>query len=386
MLPARYRALAAYALLQALMQFEWLRFAPVTDAAARHYNVSLSAIGNLALVFPLLFLPLALPAGILLDRMPVQRSLRICALGMALAALLRIVGPGYSWLLAGQILFALLQPLVLALVAPLATTWFDARERLLATEIPSMAIFVGLALAFVLVPVIGVSSQFWDAIVLGVLTLLIWIGVPADPALRSTPTHASGAWRRELLAMLRTPSILVLSAYFFLANGYFNAISTWLEPILGRHGITARDAGIVALCMLASGIIAMATMDRVSRWLSLRALLLIATLGSIAATLAFFGSASFALLVTAGIVLGTTLLAPLPVLIQAVVGNTDAAHAGTAASAFWLAGNAGAVVCLLALDPIADSDRWRLGAVLLLALLVVQGLVAVFGKIKPQDA
>lgn len=378
--PARYRALAAYALLQALMQFEWLRFAPVADAAAVHYGVSLGAIGNLALVFPLLFLPLALPVGALLDRIPVRTSLRIGAFGMALAALLRVAGSGYGWLLAGQTLFALLQPLMLALVAPLAAQWFDEGERLLATEIPSMAIFVGLALAFVLVPAIGVAGQWGDVGVLVALALLTWFGVPADPRPRVAPTAAQ-PWRRELLAMLRAPSFLALSGYFFLANGYFNAISTWLEPILGRHGIDARDAGIVALCMLASGVVAMAAMDRVSRWLSLRALMLIASAGALAATLAFFGSGSFALLVVAGVVLGATLLAPLPLLIQAVVGAAGEGHAGTAASAFWLAGNAGAVVFLLALNPVADSGRWLLGGALLAALLVVQGVVAATGKV-----
>ena len=384
--PARYRALAIYALLQALMQFEWLRFAPVTDAAAAHYGVSLSAIGNLALVFPLLFLPLALPAGALLDRIPVRASLRACAIGMALAALLRTAGSGYAWLLAGQTLFALLQPLVLALVAPLAAAWFDEDERLLATEIPSMAIFAGLALAFVLVPTIGVGGQWGDVAVLASLAIATWFGVPADPHSRATHSTATQPWRRELLAMLRAPSFLVLTGYFFLANGYFNAISTWLEPILHRHHIDARDAGIVALCMLVSGIAAMAMMDRVSRWLSLRALMLIASAGALVATLAFFGSGSLGVLIAAGVVLGATLLAPLPLLIQAVVNTAGTAHAGTAASAFWLAGNAGAVAFLLALGPVADNGRWLLGGALLLAMLVLQGIVAVIGKVPAQQA
>ena len=384
MIQARYRVLSVYAALQALMQFEWLRFAPITSEIAAHYGVSLSAIGNLSLVFPLLFLPLALPAGALLDRIPVRTSLRISATGMALAALLRMLGPSYAFLLAGQTLFAVLQPLVLALVARLASVWFEESERLRATEIPSMAMFAGLGLAFVLVPLIGYQTLWLDVAVLGVVTSLSWFWLPEDP-LAAVAEHSRLSWRAGMLAMLRSPVFLVLTGYFFLANGYFNAISTWLEPILHRHGIDAQTAGVVALCMLISGIVCMAMMGRVSHWLSLRVLLLIATAGSIAVTLVLFNSGSSLVLGIAGVVLGATLLAPLPLLIQAVVNTAGEEHAGTAASVFWLVGNAGAVGFLTALDPVADSGRWMLGCYLLIALLVVQGVLALTGGVPGRE-
>ena len=81
----------------------------------------------------------------------------------------------------------------------------------------------------------------------------------------------------------------------------------------------------------------------------------------------------------AGIVLGATLLAPLPLLIQAVVNTTGEEHAGTAVSLFFLMGNAGAAAIIAALEPIADAGQWTLGCCLLIALLVVQGALAVIG-------
>jgi len=379
MIPMRYRVLTVYAALQALMQFEWLRFAPITSEIAIHYGVSQSAIGTLSLVFPLLFIPLALPAGMLLDRVPVRTSLRISAVGMALAALLRILGPSYGFLLAGQVMFSVLQPLVLALVARLAAVWFDEDERLRATEISSMAMFAGLGVAFVLVPMIGYQTLWLDVLVLGALALLTWLWVPADPREAATTPGPRPSWRSAMLAMLRAPTFLVLTAYFFLANGYFNAISTWLESILHRHGIDPQTAGIVALCMLISGIVCMALIERVSRILSLRMLMLIAALGSIGVTVVLFASSSPIVLGLAGIVLGATLLAPLPLLIQAVVNTTGEEHAGTAVSLFFLMGNAGAAAIIAALEPIADAGQWTLGCCLLIALLVVQGALAVIG-------
>ncbi|TCV93410.1 putative MFS family arabinose efflux permease [Luteibacter rhizovicinus] len=379
MIPMRYRALTIYAALQALMQFEWLRFAPITTEIASQYGVSPSAIGNLSLVFPLLFIPLALPAGLLLDRVPVRTSLRISAVGMALAALLRILGPSYGFLLAGQVMFSVLQPLVMALVARLAAVWFAEDERLRATEISSMAIFAGLGLAFVLVPVIGFRTLWLDVAVLGALAVSTLLWVPADPREAAATPGPRPSWRSGMLAMLRAPAFLVVTAYFFLANGYFNAISTWLESILHRHGIDPQTAGIVALCMLISGIVCMALIERVSSWLSLRMLMLIAALGSIGVTVVLFTSSSPVVLGLAGILLGATLLAPLPLLIQVVAKSAGEEHAGTAASLFFLMGNAGAAAFIAAFEPIADAGQWTLGCCLLIAMLVVQGVLAAIG-------
>lgn len=377
MVSARWRVLGVYAVLQALMQFEWLRFAPVTDATAAHFHVSLAAIGNLALAFPLLFLLLALPTGAWLDRVAVRTALRIGAAGMALAALLRVIGPGYAWIMAGQLGFAVLQPLVLALVSRAAVTWFAPEERLLATSLPSMAIFVGIGLAFVLVPAIGFGALWLDVAVLGAVAMVTWLAVPVDPRMPAARTaEAATAWRHEFMVILRAPAIAVLLGYFFLANGYFNAVSTWLQPLLGRHGVDPQRAGLVALCMLASGIATMSLSERVARWLSLRQLMVIAAAGALLATGVFFTSGSLPVLIAAACVLGVTLLTPLPILIDAVARAAGSARAGTVIALFWLVGNAGAVCLLAAFDPIVDGGYWLLGAAVLTIVPLAQAIVA----------
>jgi MFS family permease len=123
----------------------------------------------------------------------------------------------------------------------------------------------------------------------------------------------------------------------------------------------------------------MALIERVSRKLSLRMLMLIASLGSVGVTVVLFASGSPIVLGLAGILLGATLLAPLPLLIQAVVNTASEEHAGTAVSVFWLVGNAGAAAFIATLEPIADAGQWMLGCCLLIALLLVQGALAAIG-------
>lgn len=86
-------------------QMLWLTFAPVTIDSARYYGVSEGAIGALSEIFPLLFVLLAVPAGLLLDRWLRPVLLAGAALTTA-GGLLRLAGDSYSWLLAGQILVA----------------------------------------------------------------------------------------------------------------------------------------------------------------------------------------------------------------------------------------------------------------------------------------
>ena len=61
--PARWALLAAFAALVAATQVLWLSFAPVTTRAADALGVSEGAIGDLAVVNPVMYVLLAIPAG-----------------------------------------------------------------------------------------------------------------------------------------------------------------------------------------------------------------------------------------------------------------------------------------------------------------------------------
>src|SRR3546814_3835262 len=66
--------------------------------------------------------------------------------------------------------------------------------------------------------------------------------VPPDPA---PQFDAGSVSEKSSLRVLLQPRLLVLFALIFLGNGYFNAIFTWLEPMLGANGIDAEHAGLI---------------------------------------------------------------------------------------------------------------------------------------------
>lgn len=385
MIQPRYRVLALYVVLQALMQLEWLRFAPVTGDAALLYGVSAGAIGDLSLVFPLLFIVLALPCGWLIDRLSVRGSMRWVAAVMAVAACGRAASVGYPAVLTAQLAFAVVQPLVMSLVGRMATVWFAPDRRLMVAEMGSVALFAGIGLAFVLVPLAGGDSlrgSLWiDAVVLVVVWLLVMFMVPADAATVAVESEgAAGTVAApppplRLMALLRLPEVLTILLLIFLGNGYFNAVSTWLEPIVQRHGVNAQQAGIVALLMLIGGMVGMAVVERVRQRLGLRLIVMAAGLFGVAATVVLFSTGSVPLLCVDCFVLGLLLLSPLPLLIQWMLQVAGEAHAGIAISVFWLVANAGAVVAIYALSVVADAGYWRLGAGLLGAMLLLEVIV-----------
>ena len=149
----RWRPVAAYAMLAAATQLLWLTFAPLTTASAHHYHVSENAIGWLAELFPLFYVVLALPAGRLLDR-SFHRWLAVGAVLTALGGLIRLVGP-FGWVLTGQLLVAIGQPLVLNAVTKVASEHLPARLRPHGIAVGSAGIFVGMLLALTLGTVFG---------------------------------------------------------------------------------------------------------------------------------------------------------------------------------------------------------------------------------------
>ena len=133
--PARNRwdVVLAFAALAAATQVLWLTFAPITTVTAKHYGVSEGAVGWLAEVFPLLYVVLAVPAGMALDRW-FAPMLRVGAALTAAGALVRLGGDRFAWALAGQLLVAIAQPFVLNAVTKLASR--GKRPALTSEDLP----------------------------------------------------------------------------------------------------------------------------------------------------------------------------------------------------------------------------------------------------------
>src|SRR5215467_6029211 len=358
----RWVILGGYALLTACTQLLWLAYAPITAQAHQVMGVSEGAVGDLAIIFPLVYVILALPAGRWLD----TRFGQALSLGAVLTAgggLLRLAGPSsFGWALAGQIVIAAGQPFVLNSITKVAARYFPASERTVAISIGSVALFVGILAAVLsggpLLSAGGLALLLRVQAAVAVVAALWVLGAIRTPA--AFPGDPSVA---ASLRWLRGDRFMwVLGGLLFVGMGVFNAVATWLDSILTHFGHGGASGALIAIMTL-GGIAGGALLPGiVARRDQRRTMLEVAT---VVTGVAFAVIAAVHTPVLGGVLLfaaGFFLLADLPVVLDWSELHAGPERAGGAAGFLLLAGNLGGVVLVLIVQAVLGNPYLSLGA------------------------
>jgi predicted MFS family arabinose efflux permease len=367
-----WSVIAAYALVCAATQILWLTYAAITTESARRYGVSVGAIGWLAEIFPLLYVVLAIPAGILLDRW-FRPALAAGGALVALGGLVRLGSETFAWAMAGQVLVAIAQPVVLSAVSKLAGEYLPADQRASGIAVGSAGNFVGMLLALLLGPTLGAHGQLERLLVLE--AVLAVVPAIALAIVLRRPGHASeehaaieGNAARALWAL---PPMRTLCGLVFLGFGIFVALATWLQTLLHPSGVSETTAGALLVGMVVAGILGCAVLPplvarRRAERSFMRATVLVACLGCVAlGAMPWLGARALAIAV-----MGMVLLPALPVILTAAEQLAGAA-AGTAGAIVWMAGNLGGLVVALLVQVLVHHP---LAAFLAMAAVSLLGL------------
>ena len=367
-----WRVIVAYGLVCAATQVLWLTYAAITTETARRYGASVSAVGWLAEIFPLLYVALAIPAGILLDRW-FRPALAAGGALVALGGLVRLGGETFAWAMAGQVMVAVAQPVVLSAVSKLAGEYLPASQRATGISVGSAGSFVGMLVALLLGPTFGAHGQLERLLVLEAV-LAVLPAVALATVLRA-PGHASeehaaieGSAARALweLAPMRT-----LCGLVFLGFGIFVALATWLQTLLHPSGVSEAASGALLVGMVIAGVIACAVLPpliarRHGERGFMRAAVLVGCVGCVALGVTpWIGTRALAL-----VAMGVVLLPALPVILTAAERLAGAA-AGTAGAIVWMAGNLGGLVVALLVQVLVHHP---LAAFLAMASVSLLGL------------
>lgn len=191
-LRSRWGAIAGFALVGAATQLVWLNFAGVTTVAAERYGVSESAIGWLAQVFPLQYVVLAIPAGLILDKW-FRSGLVAGAVLTAIGALLRLGGDDYGWLLAGQIVASVAQPLVLNAVTGITGRYLAVKDRPTGIAVGTASVFAGMVIAFLLSAIFADSNDIPTVLWLSAIFSMVAAAVLIVAVRKPGSTRWSGA-------------------------------------------------------------------------------------------------------------------------------------------------------------------------------------------------
>ena len=372
---AGWAVLAAYTSVVACTQMLWLTFAPIDTDVARDFGVSKNAIGWLAQVFPLLYVLLALPAGIALDRW-FRGSLMAGAALTALGALLRLVSATFLWALIGQVTVAVAQPLVLNALTKTATGYLPQRHRPAGIAVGSAGQFLGALVALVMGPLLERSHDLGpllavQAAMACAAAAALATGLRRAPSTVGPPATIGMAEARAVWAVALIRRFAWLA---FVGVGVFVALSTWLQPILHRDGISSAAAGAMLAGMLAAGIAGCAVVPPiVARRRAERGYLMtaVAWVASCCVGLAILHpliAADFVLIAA----LGFVLLAALPVMLE-LTERRVGASGGVATGIILLIGNAGGLLVAVIVGALIDFPAV---AFLVLAAVILLGFPA----------
>jgi len=150
----RYRwvALLAFMVVLGLTQVMWLNYASITSQTQKLMGQSEFNIVLLATMFPLLYIPVSIPAGIIIDRKGYRFAVMLGAFLTAGFSFLRLFAGNYPLVLIGMIGISIGQPFVLNSITKLVSTWFPTDESALAIGIGTLGMFLGMILTLALTP------------------------------------------------------------------------------------------------------------------------------------------------------------------------------------------------------------------------------------------
>ncbi|MEV4267368.1 MFS transporter [Kribbella sp. NPDC049584] len=429
---SQWPAIVGYSLVGAATQLVWLNFAGVTTVAAARYGVSESAIGWLAQVFPLLYVVLAIPCGLLLDRW-FRAALITGAVLTAAGALVRLIGDDFTWLLAGQILASIAQPLVLNAVTGIAGRYLSEKDRPTGIAVGTASIFAGMVIAFLLSAIFTTAStlptMLWITAAFCVLATAILIFVvrrpgPFEPAHPATPfadfadapltaqqepaapadanpaeaaaVHADAAAapidaqaahagasigfgsssrpdRGALAAAWGDPLIRRLCVLALFPFGVFVAMSTFAQALLEPAGVSGGTASTILLVNVIAGVLGSAIIPILVVRRRAESTLLVVSLTATALACVLLAIAPGVLTGFVAITLiGLLLLPALPIVLELVERRTGEAE-GTAAGLIWMSGNLGGLIVAVVVGLLVDHPSAAFLVMAAIALIAVPG-------------
>ncbi len=384
--PARWAVLMAYFGVAAMSQMLWLNLAPLVSFIQLKYNVSELMVSSLLLSFPLFYVALSMHSGTMIDKKGYRYVIILGSVISALFACVRIFDGNFYMLVIGQTGIAIGQPYIINGISKLVSDWFVKEESAMATGIGTAGMLIGMALGMGLTPALNESMGFSNTMmvfaVISIALTLIFIWLGKENNLVKTKEAAVSALSETKL-LLQNSSLLWLFIVWFFAFGFFNGLTTWLEPILKPNGVNAEDAGMVGACLIIGGILGSVIIPTLSDKFKMRKpFLIMCCVAALAVLYPLCTITSMTVLYILGGLMGFFFLPGYALFLAMCEELAGIEKAGAATGLLMLAGNAGAVVTIVLMPVVnGDSNSWTNAMYLLFTLMAIT-LVLILGKLK----
>lgn len=361
----RWVVLAVFAIITAVIEIQWLTFAPIAREARAFYNVSALQIDFLSLLFMAVFIIACIPASFVLDTYGIRIGVGIGAVLTGLFGLFKgVFGDSYSMVVIAQIMLALGQPFILTAATKVAGLWFPIHERATAVGIATLAQFLGIIVVMILTPLLLTQSEqglynipkmlMFYGIVSAIGAVLLLLFLKEKPP---TPP-AAGVYQEKVLVLegfkhiLKQRDMKITLLLFFIGLGMFNAISTVIDQICQLKNLTVEQTGMVGGIMLIAGIVGAVILPVLSDKFKKRKLfLLVAMVGMTPGIVGLAIFNDYTLLLISSFILGFFLLgAGAPVGFQYAAEITSPAPESSSQGLLLLVGQISGILFIVAMN------------------------------------
>ncbi|QIW98698.1 hypothetical protein AMS68_004216 [Peltaster fructicola] len=264
----RFFGLAQLILLNIVISWNWLTFAPVSDLSAQWFDVSESVVNWMSTAFLFAFVAMTPITLLLLNKGGPAQAIRYASILVLIGSWVRYGGSrsgSFGAAMFGQIIIGLAQPLVLSSPTRYSNLWFSDKGRVTATAVASLANPLGGALGQLIGPIWADNATqipemvVWTSTISTVVAVIGFLTPSAPP---TPPSRTAAAEKLDLIHGLRALSkntvFFLLAIPFVVYVGLFNAISSLLNQIFQPYGFSDDDAGIGGAILIVAGLVAAA--------------------------------------------------------------------------------------------------------------------------------
>lgn len=340
----------SYLLLVALNQFLWINFVVLSSNVATVYRVSSFDVGLLAIVFPIVYVIVSIPSGIIIDRKGYKFSLLIGAVFMTIFSVVRTVQNTYAFLLVGQIGIAIGQPFFNNCISKLATTEFPSEKVPIIIGLGSLAIFVGVGMGMIIPPIMILYMNLSQIIYITTMAslfifIIFLISLLLIGKTKEIKTEAKLSAKLNFLKILRTKEILIFAIIAFVGMGIFNGFLTWIDSILTHFSLNGIQIGVIGLTIVVAGTFGSIIIPALVTKFHKRKIFLYITLAVSTPILIIFAFVyNFYLLIFITALLGFFMLGAFPLLIDWGTLLSGSQLAGSTTSLIWFLGQIGGFI------------------------------------------
>ncbi|UPK96547.1 hypothetical protein LCI18_007482 [Fusarium solani-melongenae] len=266
----RWFGLAQLTLMNIIISWDWMTFAPVSSHAATYYDVKTSTINWISTAFFLAFVAVFPISIAILHRGPKLAFMTAAVLilignWIRYAGATKASGGNIAYAMAGEIVIGFAQPFILAAPTRYSDLWFTNRGRVAATALTSLANPFGAAFGQLITPLMvskpgDVSSMVLYVSIISTVCAAPAFFVPAKPPTPVGPAAETPKLnlRDSLTVMSRSLELWLILIPFSIYVGFFNSLSSLLNQMMEPYGFSDDEAGIGGAVLIVVGLVAAA--------------------------------------------------------------------------------------------------------------------------------